>query len=327
MAPADQPVHFLDRVHRSATGAVAVGIVLEVRLEDRFQHELGSGLHHPIPDRRNAERSLASVRLRYGHPPHRIGPVRLRHQFLAQARQPPLQARRLDLCKGHSVPARRTRICSGQRIGVTQDVLAINLVVEQIEAEGRLNLRLTIQLSLKGPDRCRCCQAHRQSLSPSHLRKRTRSQGPLLRRHYPASTLIRPCPIPVMAAACRDVEAATLALDGPPPITRTTFFDVPCPLPRRIERVRVSITSPLMQPSPNGRRVGIRIVTFEMLWGERRGQWHHRRSSESMERPMQKLNDLSRSLTPLNPDGTLIAVIEMSQSSWLVAGIVPGIER
>jgi hypothetical protein len=26
---------------------------------------------------------------------------------------------------------------------------------------------------------------------------------------------------------------------------------------------------------------------------------------------MQKLNDLSRSLTPLDPDGTLIAVIEM----------------
>src|SRR6476660_3684373 len=46
-----------------------------------------------------------------------------------------------------------------------------------------------------------------------------------------------------------------------------------------------------------------------------------------MEHTMQKLNDLSRSLTPLDPDGTLIAVIEMSQSSWLVAGIVPGVER
>src|SRR3954464_5062740 len=46
-----------------------------------------------------------------------------------------------------------------------------------------------------------------------------------------------------------------------------------------------------------------------------------------MERPMQKLNDLSRSLTALEPNGTLIAVIEMSLSSWLVAGIVPGIER
>ena len=40
---------------------------------------------------------------------------------------------------------------------------------------------------------------------------------------------------------------------------------MPCSLPRRIERVRVSIASPLMQPSPNGRRVGIRIVTFEGL--------------------------------------------------------------
>jgi hypothetical protein len=43
--------------------------------------------------------------------------------------------------------------------------------------------------------------------------------------------------------------------------------DVPCPLPRRIKRVRVSIASPLMQPSPNGRRVGIRIVTFEACSG------------------------------------------------------------
>jgi len=30
-----------------------------------------------------------------------------------------------------------------------------------------------------------------------------------------------------------------------------------------------------------------------------------------MERPMQKLNDLSRSLTALEPNGTLIAVIEI----------------
>jgi hypothetical protein len=35
---------------------------------------------------------------------------------------------------------------------------------------------------------------------------------------------------------------------------------------------------------------------------------------------MQKLNDLSRSLNRLDPDGTLIAVIELSLSSWLVAG-------
>jgi hypothetical protein len=35
---------------------------------------------------------------------------------------------------------------------MTQDVFSANLVVERIEAEGRLRLRLTIQLSLKAPD-------------------------------------------------------------------------------------------------------------------------------------------------------------------------------
>jgi transposase len=38
-------------------------------------------------------------------------------------------------------------------------------------------------------------------------------------------------------------------------------------------------------------------------------------------------NDLRRSLAPLEQESTLIAVIEMSQSSWLVPGIVPGIDR
>ena len=42
---------------------------------------------------------------------------------------------------------------------------------------------------------------------------------------------------------------------------------------------------------------------------------------------MAQFNDLTRSLVPLEPHGTLVAVIEMSQSSWLAAGIVPGIER
>ena len=50
-------------------------------------------------------------------------------------------------------------------------------------------------------------------------------------------------------------------------------------------------------------------------------------SNNPMERPMLQSNDLSRSFTVLNQDSTLIVVIEMSQSSWLVAGMVPGVER
>ena len=42
---------------------------------------------------------------------------------------------------------------------------------------------------------------------------------------------------------------------------------------------------------------------------------------------MPKPNDLSRSFTAFEQDSTLITVIEMSLTSWLVAGILPGIER
>src|SRR3954466_14611098 len=42
---------------------------------------------------------------------------------------------------------------------------------------------------------------------------------------------------------------------------------------------------------------------------------------------MPQLNDLSRSLVALDQDSTIIAVVELSQSSWLVAGVLPGVER
>src|SRR3954465_15522060 len=53
----------------------------------------------------------------------------------------------------------------------------------------------------------------------------------------------------------------------------------------------------------------------------------HRRREQPMECPMPQRNDLSRSLTAFQQDGTLVAVVEMSRSSWLVGGIVPGIGR
>src|SRR5215472_2375145 len=64
-----------------------------------------------------------------------------------------------------------------------------------------------------------------------------------------------------------------------------------------------------------------------MLWGGRRGRGnfvaHLNRWSAAMPQP----NDLSRSLVALDHDSTIIPVVELSQSSWLVGGVVPGIER
>jgi hypothetical protein len=59
----------------------------------------------------------------------------------------------------------------------------------------------------------------------------------------------------------------TSPLTGLPPVSTNHPTDVPCPLPRRIAWVRVSIASPHVRPSPNDRRVGIRIRTFEACSG------------------------------------------------------------
>ena len=49
--------------------------------------------------------------------------------------------------------------------------------------------------------------------------------------------------------------------------------------------------------------------------------------NKPMERPMSHRFDASRSPIVLEQDSTIIAVIEMSQSKWLVSAVVPGIER
>src|SRR6202035_614247 len=67
--------------------------------------------------------------------------------------------------------------------------------------------------------------------------------------------------------------------------------------------------------------------------GQAARRWHHRRCNQLMEcpdapaeRPRPSPGQaLSRSLVALDQDSTIVAVVEMSQSSWLVAGVLPGI--
>ena len=127
-----------------------------------------------------------------------IRSVCLRDQFRAQARQPcfPGPAPRCEQMSS-LFHTRRTRVNAGEPIGVEQDVLATDLVVVQIEAEGGLRLGFAVELSLKGPDLIRCCQVHHQSPSPHHLRKaRQKAVDALLHRSYtginaPIARLIR----------------------------------------------------------------------------------------------------------------------------------------
>src|SRR6476620_5456145 len=51
------------------------------------------------------------------------------------------------------------------------------------------------------------------------------------------------------------------------------------------------------------------------------------RRDHAREAPMSQSFDASKSLTAFEQDSTLVAVIEMSQSKWLVAAVIPGVER
>src|SRR3954454_19262435 len=158
--------------------------------------------------------------------------------------------------------------------------------------------------------------------------KLTRSKGPFLRQHYPASMVVWPSPTPVRPAA-----SATLGLPAPVetglPRLRASPFQraVPrTPADRGGCLCRLLPRSHGLPRFPGG---SASASSLSRCYGADGGEMSPSSlEATPMERPMaQQLNDLSRSLTPLDQDSTILAVIEMSQASWLVAGIVPGIER
>jgi hypothetical protein len=56
--------------------------------------------------------------------------------------------------------------------------------------------------------------------------------------------------------------------------------------------------------------------------------WHRCRCAKTDGgAPMTQVDELSRSLIAFEQNSTMVVVLEMSQSSWLAAGVVPGIER
>jgi transposase len=64
-----------------------------------------------------------------------------------------------------------------------------------------------------------------------------------------------------------------------------------------------------------------------MLWGDPAKTVILKPVTNQRSAAMANQNDLSRSVVAFEQHNTIIAVIEMSLNSWLVAGIVPGIER
>ena len=109
--------------------------------------------------------------------------------------------------------------------------------------------------------------------APSLLHKHTRSKGPFLRRHYPASTVLWPSPTLRLAAALsddvwgRDPQPIPSLPHSPKPPSLHAVLNTP------VDRIRCSLVGELRTPAPGSSlsvlpspvsgRVGVHIVTFE----------------------------------------------------------------
>jgi len=139
----------IERIVRRALRPEPVGAVQEIGLEDRLQHRLGGGLDHPIPDRRHPEVPLSPIRLRDAHPLDRQGSIVALSKLGGQLVEEFLDPLALDLLDGDTVHARGSPVASNLLPSALQEVLAVDLVVQRVEASARRPLGRPVQLDLE----------------------------------------------------------------------------------------------------------------------------------------------------------------------------------
>src|SRR6516162_1426544 len=98
----------------------------------------------PIPHTRDAQRSEFAVGLRYKHSSDWLWPVSLLPERKRQFRQPALDTIRLDVRKILAVDPRRALIRAALGIGMRQNVVAADLVIQGVEAIASLRLRFRV---------------------------------------------------------------------------------------------------------------------------------------------------------------------------------------
>jgi site-specific DNA recombinase len=125
--------------------SVGVLLWLQVGLADRLQDHEHCHLHHPILDRRDAQRPLFAVRLGDEYPPHGLRTIRLLAEFFRQFVHPAFPAVRLDVIERLAIHPGRSLVCKAATVGETQHVATIHLVVQCVEPIGGRTLRFGMQ--------------------------------------------------------------------------------------------------------------------------------------------------------------------------------------
>ena len=149
MASEQQRFHLDYRLLGVSPGTVCVLLGWKVGFEDRFQHQHRCRHADPITQGRDAQRPEFAVGLRYVHSSDRSGSVSLLPESKRQFAKPPLYPIRVDIREVLTVHTRCALVGAALGIGVRQDVLAADLVVQGIEAIPGFCLRFRVQRRLQ----------------------------------------------------------------------------------------------------------------------------------------------------------------------------------
>src|SRR5882672_3653863 len=122
---------------------------MEVRLENRLQHQRRRPLLDSVPDGRNAQWSLASVSLRNVPTPHRRGSIRARSQVRAEVFEKSLDPHLLDDGQRHRIDTRRAAVLLDASPRFPQDVTPVDAVHQRVETSARLPLGRTPESALQ----------------------------------------------------------------------------------------------------------------------------------------------------------------------------------
>lgn len=134
-------------------GSEPVGGVAEVCFKDRLDDQLHGHLGDSVPDGRDAQGAFGAVSLGNPDPFDRAWCIGLAPQCFLELRHKSGRAFLiLDGFEGDAIDPGAAFVGPDQILGMTEDVCPIDLVVEGVEAVGRLLLGLTVELPLERPD-------------------------------------------------------------------------------------------------------------------------------------------------------------------------------
>ena len=138
-----------DRVLGPSLRAQTVGTRFEVRLEDRFEHQLQRGLHDSVSDSRDPQRADLAARLGNRLLPHPLGPEPASFEIISQPVQHRLdteddRSRRDPIDSGGS----RALVCPHSAPRHNEKRRVIDEVEHVIERTARIGLRPLVQLRL-----------------------------------------------------------------------------------------------------------------------------------------------------------------------------------